>query len=864
MQNRGLACRSYQVKRPLRSPAHRTRKSMRFQLLALAAPVPLLLSASLAQAAPLSQGKTASAQGEISELLEMRVGEMQKGDVTELWDAAQKMAYQVGDEYGSDFDKALDLRLESSSIDDGRGKETLFLAAARVYGEDLPTDLLRSALMPLVEQENPELAWGAMNLLPLIGYKDLEEEDRGSMTDRLLDFAESESNSADLRVLAAMTAHDVGLGRQVPRARRVLNGFLKSTDPILRGEGALALAQLGVMGEVPGVQSELEALSNNPGPRGQLAAALLKQESLHTYYENALAKAREERSELIDSGSVGDDLKVLETLIGVVQNYHLEGPLYTREQLLNAAFNGMLNSLDRHSAYFSGDAFKRFEEDLEADYGGIGAYVGIDPEDNLFTITRPLYSGPAYKAGILSDDKIVRIGEWPTIGEKQDDVIKRLKGRPGTEVKLYVWRRGMDPSLIERPTEEMSMTLTRAQITIPPVHHTMLPGKVGLIELTTFSRVASNELKKGIKELLDQGAESIVLDLRNNSGGYLSEARNVADLFLPKGLLVTRTVSKFKEREREWKTLNAPLVPKDMPVAVLINRFSASASEIVSGALQDHGRARLVGQRSYGKGSVQNLLPIPGTKDDEFADENNNRRHDNWETLTTDLNGNGEFDFGPRIKLTIERYLLPTGRSIHRETDKEGNVTSPGGVQPDVEVAPARYDGWKLVEMRRIQDSRKLREYVEEKFPAHKEQFILLANNDMENTDAYPGFDELYNGLGTVLSKQDVRFLLRMEVRRRVQDERGSAFPLGDFESDLQLQAAIKELLNQKGMTLDAEPAFAKTFDEATDPNAPPAILTRAEKLQKALDLLGDEDRALTPEESKTLRELLSSAAGRD
>ena len=789
---------------------------------------------------------------------------MNKGSVQDLWDAAQKMAYQVGDEYGVAFDKALDKRLTESAKELANGKESLFLAAARVYGEDKPTDLLRTSLLPLMSHEDPEITRGVLNLLPLIGYSELEEENRSSMTDQLLDFAENEAQPADLRVLAGMTAHEVGLGRQVPRAQRVLNGFLKSSNPILRGEGALALAQLGVMKEMPGVQSELEALSNNPGPRGQLAAALLKQERLHTYYENALTKAREDRAEMVDSGRMGKDLEAIETLIGFVQNYHLEGPLYSREQLLNSAFNGLLGSLDRHSAYFSSQSFKRFEQDLEADYGGIGAYVGIDREDSLFTITRPLYSGPAYKAGIMSDDKIVRIGDWPTVGEKQDDVIKRLKGKPGTDVTLYIWRRGMDPGLIERPTEEMSMTLKRAQITIPPVHYEMLPGKVGLIELTTFSRVASNELKKGIETLLEQGAESLVLDLRNNSGGYLKEARNVADLFLPKGLLVTRTVSKFKDREREWKTLREPLVPEGMPVSLLINRFSASASEIVAGALQDHNRATLVGQRSYGKGSVQNLFQIPGTEDDEFTDENNNRRHDDWETLTVDHNGNGEFDFGPRIKLTIERYLLPTGRSIHRETDKEGNITSPGGVQPDVEVAQARFDGWKLVEMRRIQETRKLRQYVEQAFTQHKQQFILLANNDMDDYSAYPDFDELYASLGTVLNKQDVRFLLRMEVRRRVQDERGVAFPLGDFESDLQLQAAIKEILKKRGTEVETEEAFAKTFDKEVDPNAPPAMLARAEDIQKALDLLGPEDHALTAEETQRLRELLKSAAGRN
>lgn len=840
---------------------------MRIFPLALLAPAPFLVLGSLAApfAGPQPEPGQPSAVGwqdsaDVEALIDLRVQEMQKDSVDALWDAAQKMAIEVGDEYGATFDSALDRRLKQGPAP----KVALFLAAARVYGEDLDVEILRNALVPLLQAEDPALVQGSLNLMPLIGVEDLEEEPRGELTNSLLDYAESENHGANLRVLAAMTAHRVGLGRQVPRARRVLNGFLQSSNPILRGEGALALAQLGVMKDVPGVQRELEALAKNPGPRGQLAQALLKQERLHTYYENALTRAREDRDAMVQTGRVGKDVQSFEDLISFVQNYHLEGPQFTRDDLLGAAYNGLLGSLDRHSSYFSSESFKRFEQDLEAEYGGIGAYVGIDREDGLFTITRPVYSGPAYKAGLHSDDKIVQIGDWPTVGEELEEVIKRLKGKPGTDVTLYIWRRGMDAGMIDRPTEEMSMTVTRGNITIPPVHFEMLPGNVGLIELTTFSKVASAQLEAGIQSLLQSGAKSLVLDLRNNTGGLLVEARNVADLFLPKGKLVVRTVSKIRSRERSWNTRKDPLVPDDIPVTVLINRFSASASEIVAGALQDHERATLVGQRSFGKGSVQNLFRLPGAEDDEFADENNNRRHDPWETITVDHNGNGEFDFAPRIKLTIERYLLPTGRSIHRELDEEGNIVSPGGVEPDITVDQTRYPGWKLTEMRRVQDSRKLREYVQETFPAHREQFTLAALVDMDDTSAYPGFQELYSSLGTVLSQQEVRFLLRMEVRRRVQDERGSAFPLGDFQSDMQLQAAIRTNFEKLGLPIDSVPAFAKTFDETSDPNAPPALLARAEDLQKALELLGQEGKQLTAEEQLELRRLLESAAGRE
>ncbi len=840
---------------------------MIIRILTLALASPLLLASPSAGSlqTPESGSSQASAQ-EIDAILDVRLAETASLSVDQLWGAARKLAIEVGDEYGEAFDAALDQRLGGAENwdpkDSAKGKQALFLAAARVYGEDPDAESLQAVLIPLLKGTETDLVLGALSLVPMTGYNSMEEDPRAELTRDLLTFAEDENQAAALRVRAAMTAHTVALGRQVPRAQRILNNFLAASDPGLRAEGALALAQLNILKDAPKVLAELEALANNPGPRGQLASALLKQESLHTYYGNALRRAQEEHSDMVDSGRIGKDIKALEDLITFVQAVHLEGSDFTREDLMAAAYGGMLGSLDRHSSYFAPKYFKRFEQDLDAEYGGIGAYVGIDREDSLFTITRPLYSGPAYKAGMQTDDKIIRIGDWPTIGEKTDDVIKRLKGRPGTTVKLYVWRRGMDAGLIDRPTEDMVIEVERGVITIPPVHHEMLPGKVGLIELTTFSKVASAQLVEGIIALQEQGAESFILDLRNNSGGLLNEARNVADIFLPKDKLVVSTAGKGKGRQ--WKTRKRALVGADVPVTVLINRFSASASEIVAGALQDHARSTLVGQRSYGKGSVQNLFKLPGYDDDAFVDENHNRRHDTWEKLTNDQNGNGEFDHAPHIKLTIERYMLPTGRSIHRELDNEGNITSPGGVEPDVNVEQRRRNGWEIVEMRRIQGTGKLREYVRSTYEGKEGLFDELAQSDSDDCNAYPGFDELFADLGTVLTKQDIRFLLRMEVRRKVQDARGSAFPLGDFQSDLQLQKALAVNLEARGDSVDDLDTYAKTFDEPVEPGAPPALLARAEDLRKALDLVSGTDDGLNKQQLDALRELLESASGQN
>ncbi len=244
------------------------------------------------------------------------------------------------------------------------------------------------------------------------------------------------------------------------------------------------------------------------------------------------------------------------------------------------------------------------------------------------------------------------------------------------------------------------------------MHSELLPGDIGLVELQSFTRGAAFDIAgalDGLMKQTDSGRLSgVILDLRNNTGGLLDEAAKVSDLFLPKGQVVVRTESRVAE-SKVFKTQLPQIVSGDTPVVVLINRFSASASEIVSGALQDYGRATLIGQRSFGKGSVQNLVPMPNEADDEYVDENRNRRRDNWENITKDWDGDGEFDFAPRIKLTIERYRLPLGRSIHRELDAEGNIKSLGGLSPDQEVAATRRETWRLREMRRIQDTRELR-----------------------------------------------------------------------------------------------------------------------------------------------------------
>ena len=792
---------------------------------------------------------SAQSSGDLRALLEQRVKEAGNGNVELALEQAGTLAGLATEENRAGLRAELDKWI-ARSAELSEPARILVLAARTRLGE---ADLNRvsAELVTLVASKDDTIGQAAALLLSDRAFRTLRDSEIEPAVKALTGGAKDAQRTPAYRLACAVALHVQGRAEGQRAARALMMDFLSSSDPRLRAQGALSLAEVGDL-ETP--RKELEALALVPTSEGRLAAAYLKQEDIRRIYDRRTKNDQEYSTKQQEEADpqARKDLAIIEKLIDLVRRKSLEGEKVKRQDLIDAACDGLLRSLDEHSSFMAPNAYKKFEQDLlSPEYGGIGAYVGEDPEDHIFTITRPIYSGPAYRAGLRADDKIVRIDDWPTVtpsgSQETDVIIKRLKGKPGTKVKLYIWRRGMDPALIDRPTEEMALTIPREEITIPPVASQLLPGKIGLIELQSFTRVASEEVGKRMKEMLAQGMQGVILDLRNDSGGLLTEARNVANLMLPKGKLVVSTENRSEKSEKLY-TLEDPLIPAEMPVAVLINRFSASASEIVSGALQDHTRAVLVGQRSYGKGSVQNLLPIPGEEDDRYIDENGNGRFDNWEKLTLDHNGNGEFDFAPRARMTIARYLLPSGRSIHREIAEDGTVTAEGGVEPELKVASKRVEGWRAEEMYRIaRKEHKIREWVEKNYAADREIFGQLANCDEDDVSRYPGFQELYDSLKTVLPQQDVRMLVRGEIRRRVQDDRGAAFPEGDFEEDLQLQAAITSVLER----LQKKPAeineYARTFDPSNskDPTSPQLVASATRddqrtRLKDALTLVTD------------------------
>jgi carboxyl-terminal processing protease len=325
-----------------------------------------------------------------------------------------------------------------------------------------------------------------------------------------------------------------------------------------------------------------------------------------------------------------------------------------RRELMEAAIQGMLQKLDRYSNYIGPRELEAFNESMDQEFGGIGVQVDLDPETGRLMVVSPLPGTPAYKAGLKAGDLIMEIEDQSTESFSIRDAQRLLKGRPGDSVKLGVLHKGDDdisPVALVRALIKMSTVLgdqyakdAEWDYMIDPAH------KIGFIRLTHFSNHSSEELQIALKKLKEQDVKGLVLDLRFNPGGLLSQAVEIADLFLEEGTIVS--TKGRNSPERSWTARKEGTIT-DLPIAVLVNRYSASASEILSASLQDHKRATVIGERTWGKGSVQNVIPLDGEQS--------------------------------VLKLTTASYHRPSGKNIHREKgDKPGDEW---GVTPDENFA---------------------------------------------------------------------------------------------------------------------------------------------------------------------------------
>ena len=658
------------------------------------------------------------------------------------------------------------------------------LKADSTYGKDI-----LEILQPVAATQKPLARAAAMALLGEERF--FNTRILPDVRKLLEDNCKDELVPAAVRIEAAVGLWNVGASAQRATAKTALEQFLRSTDRELRIRGALALAELNVAaGEALTILRDIQGEPNDLGRRARL---YLKREEERREFSASLSKLVEQRNRP-DQVDQNDEYRVLTEIRERIKANHVNGTEVKDAELVEFAAKGMLQGLDPHSVYFTSDEFRKFFFDLHPEYGGIGAFVNFD-QDNDFSIVRPIYSGPAYRAGLRSGDKILEVDGWETAGHTSEEIIQRLKGRPDTPVALKIFRPGWQ--------EAETMTITRKQIHVPSVNHTMLPGDIGYIELVTFGSTTAAELETAVRACMEKGAVGIALDVRNNTGGFLAQAREVVEKFVEGKKLVVYTEGPNEPR-KSYNTRDKAIC--SLPLAVLTNNLSASASEITAGALQDLGRAVVVGQRTFGKGTVQNMMALRSDPGEGFEDLNNDGSWQEGETYE-DTNKNGKFDVGAHIKLTVAKYFLPSGRCTHREFDKNGKIVDPSwGVTPEFEIElldQKPEDAWKNSAVFALLKKGVFRDYVKKHFDANKDLFTKLAEGDEGKTDAYPDFDAFYTSLETQLTKDDVRKWIRYEVRDRVSDVRGATYPgqraLGDPQEDAQLQEAVRQILKKAG-----------------------------------------------------------------
>jgi carboxyl-terminal processing protease len=304
-------------------------------------------------------------------------------------------------------------------------------------------------------------------------------------------------------------------------------------------------------------------------------------------------------------------------------------------KLVEGAINGMISSLDPHSRYMNENAWREMQDTTHGEFGGLG--IEVTMEDGLIKVVAPMDGTPAAKAGIMSGDLVTQIDDEPVLGLTLEQAVNKMKGPANTKIRLSITRKGA-PSPV-------NVTIVREIIRVRPVSYRTDGGNIGYIRISSFNEQTTDELKKAIvdisKQIPPESLTGYVIDLRNNPGGLLDQAVSVSSTFMPRGEIVS-TRGRRPEETQRFAARGGDLT-KGKPLVVLINGGSASASEIVAGALHDHNRATLIGTRSFGKGSVQTIIPLGS--------------------------GNGA------LALTTARYFTPSGRSIQAK-----------GISPDIEV----------------------------------------------------------------------------------------------------------------------------------------------------------------------------------
>ncbi|MGA1194434.1 MAG: S41 family peptidase [Kiritimatiellia bacterium] len=338
-----------------------------------------------------------------------------------------------------------------------------------------------------------------------------------------------------------------------------------------------------------------------------------------------------------------------------IRGSYVDADKVSYDDLIEGAIRGMMATLDEHSHYLDVDAYQDMQDDTRGQFGGLG--IVITMKDDALTIVSPMEDTPGFRAGLQSDDRILEIDGETTEGITLAESVKKLRGEPGTEVRLKYLR--------PRTQDVQEVTIERADISVASVKDArMLEDGIGYLRVTQFNEPTADALQEKLDELSGQGMRALVLDLRNNPGGLLRSAIEVSQKFLPSRKVIVTTRGRTFGDDQVYRAGGRDRLV-DLPMVVLVNGGSASASEIVAGALQDHRRAVLVGEKTFGKGSVQSVMQL----EDDSA-----------------------------LRLTTARYFTPADRMIHEQ-----------GIEPDI-LAPMSPEDWRALMILRAREENPLDE----------------------------------------------------------------------------------------------------------------------------------------------------------
>jgi carboxyl-terminal processing protease len=540
------------------------------------------------------------------------------------------------------------------------------------------------------------------------------------------------------------------------RAKKELKGLLESEDEQVRIDAAMALAELG---DVEPGKRVLRRLAEEPTSRGRLARSLLREHTLNRMLERAAFQSGPEREERFDD-------PVLEEVRRRIEKFYVDGSKKGFPRLAEEAASGIAKLLDPYSAYIRMDTMNQLGRIRSGGRVGVGLTVSFSPKTSngeqirrVPVVVAPMWDGAASLAGVQTMDEVWGVDGKSVLGKSLAELECLIAGEPGSRVTLTLFHRGW--------FRERKVTLQRGKTDVADILTEKLPAGLLVIKIPRLTETVGKAIRKTLEEAAAGKIRGVILDLRNNPGGSTAAAVEVAAAFLPKSTPVCavagRTAKTFTPETYET-TVEGNV---DLPLAALVNGGTAGAAEILAGALRDANRCSLVGEATFGAGSVQQQFPLEAT-----------------EGKTA-------------LRLTVAYVSLPKTGSFHGK-----------GLLPDRRVQSRRLEIWRHDELTKVLEKGSVEKYLDEHFQKHADRFRELARMDGGKTDRYPDFHAWFLSSGTRAEEDDLRGLLRAAIRRRFTAKEGTPF-ITDLQEDKQIRAAIRVLAKVLDFDLAKIPEYA-------------------------------------------------------